>query len=235
VTSVLTDWDVRVEVDAALRGQASDPDEMRRRRPEIVGATAAAVREARTLIAPLVLSRRLAVRSHAPDALELETGRLECGAWAAGRLKEAREVMAVVCTIGHALEARVNAVFPSDPAKALALDGAGSAAVDALAAEACERFRRESAARGLPGTVQCWPGSTAWSTEAGQPLIFGLVDPDGREADRVRLLPSRLIKPVKSVAFLLGLTARATAPEHQCESCSLAAVCRHRPRARRPR
>jgi hypothetical protein len=230
MTTVLTDWEVRIDLDAALRGQAADPEELRVRRPRIVSVAAEAVREAGRLVSPVVLSRSLAVRGHGPDALELETGRLECGAWVAGRLAEAQEIVAVVCTIGHALEDRVSAIFQSDPSMALALDGAGSAAVDTLAAEACERFRRESAGRGLRGTVQCWPGSTAWPTEAGQPLIFGLVDPDGREADNVRLLPSLIMRPVKSVAFILGLTAQATASERQCESCSLDAVCRYRPR-----
>ena len=232
MTGALTDWDVRVELDAALRAQAADPEQLRRRSPQVVDVTSEALRQAERLISPLVLSRRLAVRGHHPDALELETGWFECGDWVADRLAEAREIVALVCTIGHALEDRVTAVFRSDPGMALALDGAGSAAVDALAAEACERFRRQGAERGLPGTVQCWPGSAAWSTEAGQPLVFGLVDPDGLEADRVRLLPSRLISPIKSVAFILGLTAWITPPEHQCDSCSLAAVCRHRPRGR---
>jgi hypothetical protein len=234
MTVVLTDWDVRIGLDAALRGQAADPEEVRRRRPQIIAVTAEAVEEAGRLIRPAVLARRLTVRAVARGMLDLDSGRFECGDWVAGRMAEAVEVIAVVCTIGHALEDKVSAIFPSDPALALALDGTGSAAVDALSADACERWRGEGAGRGLPGMVQCWPGSTEWPTEAGQPQIFGLVDPDGRHAETVRLLPSRLMRPVKSVAFLLGLTAQATAVDDQCASCSLAAVCRHRPRPREP-
>ena len=228
----LREWRVEIDLDAALRGQGADPGELRRRRPQIVKATAAAVAEAQTLLSPLVLYRELQVVQHHAGALELDTGRLECGEWLAERLADAQRLVAIVATIGPAVEDRATELFPDDPAYALALSGAGTAAVEALAAHACDRFRRLGATRGLRGSVQCSPGSPQWPAESAQPLVFDLVDPAGEHEGDVRLLPSMLMRPVKSLSLLLGLTTESAGREHECDLCAISSSCRFKDRHR---
>lgn len=230
VPRTLTGWRVEIRLDAALRGQGADPDELRRRRPRIAEVSDAAVHEAQGLLRPLVLCRDLKIIAHHDAFLDLDAGRLACGSWLAGRLAGARALVALVCTIGPDLEDRANAIFSADPAYALALSGAGTAAVETLATDVCEHFRQEAAERGLQGSIQCWPGSLQWPAEQAQPQIFDLVDPRREQADKVRLLPSLLMRPVKSLSLLLGLTEEPLEHEQECSSCAVRAACRFRDR-----
>jgi hypothetical protein len=226
----LTGWRVEIGLDAALRGHGADPDELRRRRPGIAAVSDAAVREAQGLVRPLVICRELRIQAHGEAFLELDVGRFACGPWLARRLAGARALVAIVCTIGPELEDRASALFADDPAAALALDGAGTAAVEALATSVCEHFRQEADERGLRGSIPCWPGSPQWPAEEAQPQLFDLVDPERRQADKVRLLPSLLMRPGKSLSLLLGLTEEPVAQDQDCGVCAVRAVCRYRDR-----
>ena len=55
----------------------------------------------------------------------------------------------MVCTVGERIDAEVARTMDDDPSYALAMDGVGSAAVEALAAAACRRFEGEAVAAGL--------------------------------------------------------------------------------------
>ena len=228
---VLTRWQIRIDQDAAIRGQGADPDELRRRHPRIAEASAAAICEAERLLCPTVLFRDLRIVAYSDTFLDLETGRFGCGSWVARRLARARALVALVCTIGPALENRVSAVFSSDSAYALALSGAGTAAVEMLAAGALERFKQRAAERSLYGAVECWPGSPQWPAEQAQPQIFDLVDPRREAEDTVRLLPSQLMRPVKSLSLLIGLVEQPVDCKSGCSACAVRVTCRYRPDA----
>jgi hypothetical protein len=223
-----TDWQLDLDADDALRGQGADPAAMRQRSPRIVERAEAALALARPLLKPVVLSSERRIVEHAADHVELEGRPFACGEWAAARLAPAQRLVAAVCTVGEALEAEVVRRFADDPVTALALDGIGSAAVDKLAAQACRRFQRRARADGLRGAVHCWPGSTQWPTEEAQPQVFALVDPGGEYAADVRLLPSFVMRPLKSLTLIVGLTPSARTAEHECDVCAVRASCRHR-------
>jgi hypothetical protein len=226
----LTGWRVEIGLDAALRGHGADPADLRRRRPDIAAVSDAAAHEAQGLVRPLVLCRELRILAHAEAFLDLDVGRFRCGPWLARRLAGARALVAAVCTIGPELEDRVNALFAEDPAAALALDGAGTAAVETLATSVCEHFRQEAAERGLRGSIPCWPGSPQWPAEEAQPQLFEFVDPERRQTDKVRLLPSLLMRPRKSLSLLLGLTEEPVPREQDCGVCAVQAACRYKDR-----
>lgn len=222
------DWDLRITVDEALRGQGADPAQLRERRPFIVERTEAALARGCRLLHPVVLHREFRIVAHGAEHLELDSGPFACGPWAATRLATAERLVAAGCTVGEALETEVARAFAEDPTTGLALDGIGSAAVEKLASQACRRFQAKARAAGLPGAVHCWPGSPGWPTEEAQPQIFGLLDPDFDVGGEIRLLPSLLMRPLKSLTLLLGLTREPVPEEHECHICAVGGSCRYR-------
>jgi hypothetical protein len=223
-----TDWDLRINVDDVLRGQGADPVLTRARRPLLAERAQAALTAAQPLLQPVVLHSELTVVARDAERLELENGQFACGAWVAARLADAERLVVAVCTIGEALETAVARTFTEDPVTALALDGVGSAAIEKLAAQACRRFRTRARREGLRGVVHCWPGAAEWPTEMAQPQIFGLLDPDFDLGGEVRLLPSLVMRPLKSLTLLLGLTREPVPVEHECDVCAVRGSCRYR-------
>lgn len=236
-TTVIGDWSIRVGLAAALRGAAVDPGVLDRWPAPRVAAAAEAVAEGERLLRPRVLVRELPVVGRHGALLELEEGSLSCGPSAATRLALVERLVVMVCTVGNALERRVSELFGADPFRAVIMDGLGSAAVDLLLTQACERLLYGREAEGLPGVVYCRPGSDEWPAAEAQPRIFDLVDPRRDLEDVVRLLPSGVMRPLKSVSLLAGLSRRAEqtrCPDEECESCALASACRYRPVRRSP-
>jgi hypothetical protein len=223
-----TDWDLRIGVDDVLRGQGADPALTRARRPLLVERAQAALTAAEPLLRPVVLSDELLVVGRDAESLQLENGVFACGAFVAARLADAERLVVAVCTIGEALETAVARTFMEDPVTALALDGVGSAAIEKLAAQACRRFQARARRYGLRGVVHCRPGATEWPTEMAQPQLFGLLDPDFDIGDEVRLLPSLVMRPLKSLTLLLGLTREPAPIEHECDVCAVRGSCRYR-------
>ena len=222
-------------VDDALRGQGADPEQLRARRPSIVERAEAALTMAQPLLHPVVLHREFRILAHGESELELEDGAFLRGRAVATRLAEAKRLVVAVCTVGEALEVQVACLFREDPATALVLDGIGSAAVDSLAAQACRRFKDRARAAGLRGAVHCRPGSLEWPTEEAQPQIFDLLDQGLAVGDEVRLLPSLIMQPLKSLTLVLGFTAAPVPAEHECDACAVGGTCRYRSAARRDR
>ena len=137
---VLREWDLIIDADQVLRGQGADPEVIRRRSPNLVELAERAIQEGASLLKPQLLYRRLAVERvlHERIILDFE-GELH-GPLLAQHLSSATEVLVILCTIGDDLEKVVSETMPADPAYALALDGLGSAGVEALANAACHRF-----------------------------------------------------------------------------------------------
>jgi hypothetical protein len=215
----LTDWTIRVDVEAALRGQGVDPEAVRERSPAVLAAAARAVPQGQALLRPLVTYRRLSVERHEWGRLVLDSGALEFGAEAADCLASARELVVLACTIGSDLESMVDQLFPTDPVAALALDGVGNVAVEALAIDVCRHFTEEGKTRGLGGSTPCWPGGAGWPTAQALPQILDLLGPGGDDGQAVRLSPSMMLRPLKSVCLAVGLAPGAEARELACAAC----------------
>lgn len=177
-------------------------------------AVSAAIREARALLAP--------------RALWTEVGEASLDGLFAGRtpvegIARAGRRWAFVASIGGALEARVAAHFGAARfLEGVLLDAAGSVAVEALA-DAVEG----QCAGGAPAE-RFSPGYCGW-TLAGQPGLFRILSPG---SIGVRLLPSRLMEPLKSVS---GLVVSAEpgdlrVPEEACAQCDARGCTRRQSR-----
>ena len=134
--ALLSSWTLQLSADDILRGQGADPAVIRARRPRLVDLAERALEAGRGLLQPRVAFSRLKVTGLRHERLTLDGGVLQ-GPLIAQHLAAAEDVAVMVCTVGDRLEAEVAQAMDEDPSYALAMDGVGSAAVEALAAAAC--------------------------------------------------------------------------------------------------
>jgi len=119
---------------------------------------------------------------------------------------------AFVATIGDSLEGQVRDHFSAGRyLEGVLLDAAGSTAVESL----CDLV--EGAAAGGAQTVRFSPGYCRWSMEC-QRRLFELLAP---EELGVRLLPSLLMQPLKSVSGIVvaGDPETLRVPKESCRAC----------------
>ena len=225
ISIVPSGWMEGLDVNGVLRGQGADAASVRRRNPRIVAIAERAARDGIALLDPRVAFKRLAVRSVRPGRVLLEDGGELTGPLVATRLACAAEVVVAVATIGDRLETRVCRMFGRDLPYALALDGLGSAAVEALVASARRHFRQPPGSRGTGVTIPLCPGMEGWPLAAGQAEIFRLLD---AEAIGVRVSAAGQMLPRKSISLVVGIGLQARQDGRPCDHCGLRARCRHR-------
>lgn len=218
---VLHDWELILDVDQVLRGQGADPAVIRQRSPRLVQLAERAIEEGTPLLKPAMLYQRWAVEGIRHEHIHLEGDAQLQGKLVAQHLAPAREVLVILCTIGVDLEKKVSQVMQEDTAYALALDGLGSAGVEALANAACRRFELEAVAAGLETSIPLSPGMLEWPVEQGQPQIFNLLQ---AEDIGVRLTPSSVMIPRKSLSMVIGI-GESMVTGTTCDYCSMRDVC----------
>jgi hypothetical protein len=172
-------------------------------RPRTEDVLGRVLEEARALVAPRGLFRIEGARC--AEALGLKP-------------RPGLELALGLVTIGFALERRVTDLLAGgETTRALLLDAAGSAAAE----EAADDLERRIHTRRIPRRVS--PGYGAWPLTA-QRALFRLLP---HEEIEVRLLPSCLMAPRKSVSFAVWLMPEneADIPEEcragRCETCEL--------------
>ncbi len=223
--TILTDWNLTLDVDAVFRGQGADPGILRARRPGLVSIAEEALAAAQPLIAPRVTYRAWDVEGLRHEKIYLAGGRTLSGPLVIELLAAAHQVIAVLCTVGDEIDAEVARLMPEDPPLALAFDGVGSAAAEALGMAVCAYFEQRAAEKGWQATLPLSPGMNGWPTDVGQQQLFALLDPD---EVNVQLLPSSLMIPRKSVSFLLGIGPDVSTAGETCDYCELEKTCRYR-------
>jgi len=223
--TILDKWDLSLDVDTVLRSQGADPAAIRKRSPRLVESAGRALEEGNPLLQPRVTVRRLLIEDLHHERLKLEgDGRLS-GGLLAEHMGGAQEAIIVLCTIGEALERRAADVSKEDAVYGLALDGVGSAGVEALANAACALFEEEATEEDCQVTIPLSPGMVGWPVEQGQPQIFKLLDAG---EIGVRLTESMMMLPRKSLTFVLGIGKELVAGGRTCDYCSLKETCRYR-------
>lgn len=223
-----TAWPVellKLDVDAILRGQGADPSVLRARRPNLVKIAETALENSRYLLEPMVYSLQLKVGDLRHEKLELEGGRSLRGAWITRELAPAESVYAIICTAGAGIDEAVSELMGSDLLQALALDGVGSAGVEALAQAVCKQIEDQAATEGKQTTVPFSPGMIAWPVEEGQPAIFDLFM--GSQLG-VELTSSFVMRPRKSLSMLVGVGRQLGVKGTTCDYCAMQGTCKYR-------
>ena len=221
---VIRDWQLNIDADRVLRGQGADPAVIRVRQPRLVNIAERAVREGLTLLEPAVVYRLALIETIKHERLILADGAPLTGALIARYLSPARYVAVIVCTVGATIDERISALMLRDPVYALALDGLGSAAVEALGAEVCARLEQDAARAGHCTSVPISPGMVGWPVDVGQPQIFSNLD---AEAIGVTLTESAQMIPRKSTSLVLGFAPTPFEAGTPCDFCALRNTCRY--------
>ena len=223
----MKDWqiaDLDINVDAVLRGQGADPAIIRTRSPRLIEVSEKAIETSLQLLEPQILVEELEVISHQHEILELEKNKKLSGPLVTGHLVGARSVIGAVCTVGSKIDQYASEVMEEDIVLGLAIDGVGSAAVEALANAVCKQIELEAAENEYQTTIPLSPGMIGWGVEEGQPLIFDLIDP-GRIG--VQLTPYHLMVPRKSLSMIIGVGPGINSGERICDYCAMRETCRY--------
>lgn len=204
---------VELDIEDVLRGQGIDPE---RARSALVAAAEEVVDELSGLLDPSVVYGILSIRDFHHRTIELEGGAAFEGLLVARALAGAEKVALAVCTIGPGLEEQVQRLLSDDPMRAMALDGAGVAALRKLSnfviAEVDEIAVQHSWGRGM----RAQPGQEGWSIWE-QKVIFEHL-PTAEIG--VRLTDSCLMIPRKSVSFVIGMGPDMRPDAVACDFCS---------------
>ena len=223
-TSVKGAWELVIDVDDVMKVQGCDPALIRARRSPVLQVAERALELSAALLHPAVAWRSVPVVGLRHGSLLLEGSYRLTGSIVVENLAAAKQVVAVVCTLGPELEDRASASFSEDPALAVALDAVGSAALQRLA----HRVRDELALlAGSPDWelgVALSPGA-GWELESGQRQLFALLDAG---LVGVSLSPSSLMQPKKSTSFVVGIGPDMASAVSPCDLCDLGENCRFR-------
>jgi hypothetical protein len=222
--TVLREWELILDVDQVIRGQGADPGVIRHRSPKLIDIAERVIEEGTPLLKPELLYRRLKVDQVVHERVQLDGGEELRGNLLSQHLAPALEVIMILCTIGSDLEDRISQVMKSDPAYALALDGLGSAGVEALANAGCRKFELEATAYELEVSIPLSPGMEGWPVEQGQSQIFDLLP---TEEIGVQLTPSWVMVPRKSLSMVMGIGEDMTQSGSPCDYCSMRETCRY--------
>ena len=211
---------VNLEIDDLLRGQGMDPQKAS---TALTKFAVEALEEARSLIKPAALYRTLPVLDYQHETVIFDGGSFS-GALVARAFAGATNLTMAICTIGPALEKRSDEVSPASLMQALALDGAGTAAVEILSRQLAKKIKEDAAKSGFKTGMKANPGQEGWSIEQ-QRVLFKLIP---AEQIGVKLNDSALMIPRKSVSFVIGMGEEMCAEAVPCDFCSKREHCQWR-------
>jgi hypothetical protein len=221
---VLNSIEINLDVDRVLRGMGTNPEVIRTRRQGVTAAAEWALRQGMPLLQPRVAYSHFDVLGLRHERLRLQGDRLMSGKLIAQHLGAASEIIAVICTIGGELEAMASQVLYDEPLYGFALDGLGTAAIEALANEAYNRFEEEAMNVGLETSLPLSPGMLGWEVEVGQRQLFSLVD---SSSIGVSLTESSMMLPLKSLSMVVGLGRGLGEKGRTCDYCAFNETCRY--------
>jgi hypothetical protein len=152
------------------------------------------------------------------DTLTVDGVTLTVGRMIRGHVTHARAVALFVVTIGHRVEEEARILMKAGHTmEGYALDAIGSSAAEACADRVEADIRAEAQAAGWKITNRLSPGYCAWATQEQQKLFSLLPDrPCG-----IRLSPSSLMSPIKSVSGIVGLGPDVKRLEYMCSICDM--------------
>lgn len=209
---------VSVEAEDVLRGQGIDPARARR---GLIASAEDAIDEVWDLLDLGAVYDVLPVADFHHETVELEGGAAFEGPLAARALAGAKKAALAVCTIGPALEERVKQLFGEDPVRAMALDGAGVAALSRVSDAIIAEVRGIATDHGWGSGMRAQPGQEGWSIWQQQ-VLFDCLPTD---EIGVRLTDSCLMIPRKSVSFVIGMGPDMRPDAVACDFCSKRSRC----------
>lgn len=213
-----------IDIDHVMRGQGIDPARPSARSPQLILLAQRAIEAGKSLIQPTAIYRRLEICEVQHERLHLTNGHTLQGALIGQHLSSADAIIVALCTIGSKIDPAITTAFKTEPAFALALDGFGSAAVEALANDICHHLELDTAKRELQTSIPLSPGMIGWPVDRGQMQIFSILD---SQSIGVSLNETRMMTPKKSLSFVIGEGLNLQTKGNTCEYCAMNETCRY--------
>ena len=180
-----------------------------------------------SLLEPAVAYEYYTVSSMNGSQISLEGDKAIHGPLIPAIFPEAKELAAVVGTIGPRLEKQVTDYSKSDEAmRGMILDGIGSTAVDMMTLKVLRRLGSEVSSRGYEISSPVNPGMPGFPLTE-QWNLLGLVSAD---EIGVRLTASGVLVPRKSASMVIGIGSNMTrwTQAEVCARCSLRETCHYK-------
>jgi hypothetical protein len=215
-----TDFVIDLQVDHVLKGQGIDPAKASAKLVEPVEAVLA---EMGSLLEPAALYGTLPVLDFQHRTITFEGGTFE-GELVTRAMAGASEISLALCSIGPKLDERVVELMNTNAMQALALEGAGNAAIRVVSNTVAERITTALESRGLKAGMKTQPGQEGWPIEQ-QRLFFSLIP---AERINVKLTDSCLMMPRKSVTFAIAAGKEMCADAEPCDFCTKRDRCKWR-------
>ncbi len=221
---ILRNLEFSITPDQILLAQGANPDLIRRRKNRLVLAAEKALELGLPLLEPTVLYRELELVNIQHETLVFSEGYRLKSRLLTQHLAYAKMIAVILCTIGRQIENETASLYGSDPVLGLALEGVGSAAVEALANATCKFFEARARERNWQATIPLSPGMLGWPVEEGQPEIFHILEPSSISLE---LTSSYLMLPRKSLSMVMGLGPQQMINGTTCHYCAMRATCKY--------
>lgn len=201
--------------------------------PEVLEILQAALAEARKVFRPRWVYQQFGVESvdaagcRLPDGVDLWIREIP------ERWGPITTLGLVVCTVGEAIEERIEALFVErEFPLAYMLDSLASVAAEALAEGLHRQLCADRLAQNLKVTPRESPGYPRWPIEE-QRKVFALLPAD---TIGVHLNPYCIMTPRKSISFVVGIgaDARMGSSNSPCRSCDMHGCAYRRAPRREP-
>ena len=217
---ILNNPQIELGVEHILRGQGIDPE---RATAVLTKIASDVLDEAKSLLRPAALFGSVPVSDFQQDRITFDGG-FFAGPLVAKAFAGADSLVLALCTIGKELEERIAGLMGTDMMRAMALDGAGTAAVGEVSRLIREQISSSAESAGLKAGMKANPGQEGWPIEQ-QRTLFNII-PAGEIG--VELTDSCLMIPRKSVSFAIGIGGGMCSDVVSCEFCSKRGYCQWR-------
>jgi hypothetical protein len=223
------DWEFKLTADHVLRAQGSNPDVIKDRKPSLYEIANWAVKEGSPLLDPAVIKKHYAIQWLRHHKLALVTSSYErqlylSGSLIAQHLAPAESVIIMVCTVGDMLEKMAAEFMKTDPVSGWSLDSFGSAAVESLATQACNKVEARAHSEGSKTSIPLSPGMDGWTVDQGQKELFSLID---ASQISVQLNDNYQMLPSKTISLVIGIGRHLLRSGTTCDYCAMNTTCRY--------
>ncbi len=221
---IVKDLHIELKTEHVLKGQGIDPAKASKL---LTGIASEVLDEARALLRPAAIFVSVPVSGFQQDGITFDGG-FFAGPLVAKAFAGADDLVLALCTIGRELEGRIAGLMDTDMMHAIALDGAGTAAVGEVSRLIREQIGSIAKSAGLKAGMEANPGQEGWPIEQ-QRTLFNII-PAGEIG--VELTESCLMIPRKSVTFVIGIGGGMCSDAVSCEFCSKREHCQWRSESR---
>lgn len=223
---ILTDLPLVITAEDVIRAQGLSVERVKSKSPRLVEITRRAVEVGVPYLQPRVVFERYPITGFNSTGVVLGGSSTLEGELIRQHFADCQEVVAGVCTVGESIGELVSETFPKDIALAMALEGLASAATEILGNSLCNFIDNQVRQDGLFTVLPINPGMSGWPVEVGQPQIFSLVDASGIG---VTLEDSGLMRPLKSLSMVIGISQTKRQHQKSCDLCNLQKNCPYKP------